>query len=554
MRIDRLGFLSASLLAVVVPAVAQPANDNWANRKTIPALPFDDLETDIGAATLEAATDPIVVCQSRFPTQGGNTVWYSYTTGASTEYLTLDTGGSNYTTLLTVYTGSPGTFRMVAGGCRHGSQLAGLRLRPDTTYSIEVARVSPSPSAAALRFLVRAAARYVVNTTQDVWDGACSADSCSLREAIVASNVHPGAVLLAAGTYVLEHADIGETTDLDVASGMGIYGAGADHTRIDGNQRDRVLHLRSGGTVLVADLTITNGTDSGDGGGIFAEGVGFLWIEGVTVAGNVAGGRGGGVRMLGRGIITRTTIAMNQAGIAGGGLSAVGPNDTRVEVRETTIADNTSLGTGGGVHSSSRVRFTNVTISGNRAHTHGGGLHALVGGAVAILSSTIAGNIADFDANSTGNGGGLRLDNLAPTTITHTVITDNVDRNASAAPECSTAGMTVLTTSYNHVETVAGGCGFTGTGDVTGTDAEISPLADHGGPTLTHAPLAGSPVIDAGDPAGCQDDQGFTLSTDQRLMVRHFDGDGDGVAVCDKGSVEFGAEDVIFRDGFESVG
>jgi len=47
--------------------------------------------------------------------------------------------------------------------------------------------------------------------------------------------------------------------------------------------------------------------------------------------------------------------------------------------------------------------------------------------------------------------------------------------------------------------------GFDGPGDQVGTatnpiDARLGPLADNGGPTLTHALLRGSPAIDTGDP------------------------------------------------------
>ena len=40
-------------------------------------------------------------------------------------------------------------------------------------------------------------------------------------------------------------------------------------------------------------------------------------------------------------------------------------------------------------------------------------------------------------------------------------------------------------------------------GDTLGGDPMLAPLADNGGPTLTHALLAGSPAIDAGSNLGC---------------------------------------------------
>ena len=49
-------------------------------------------------------------------------------------------------------------------------------------------------------------------------------------------------------------------------------------------------------------------------------------------------------------------------------------------------------------------------------------------------------------------------------------------------------------------------------------------MADNGGPTLTHALLAGSPAIDAGDNALCS-------ATDQRSVARD--------VACDVGSFEY---------------
>src|SRR5262249_34515774 len=49
------------------------------------------------------------------------------------------------------------------------------------------------------------------------------------------------------------------------------------------------------------------------------------------------------------------------------------------------------------------------------------------------------------------------------------------------------------------------------TGNVAGLDPKLGPLASNGGPTMTHALLAGSPALDAG--GGCS-------ATDQRGTAR----------------------------------
>ena len=69
-------------------------------------------------------------------------------------------------------------------------------------------------------------------------------------------------------------------------------------------------------------------------------------------------------------------------------------------------------------------------------------------------------------------------------------------------------------------------CNLTAAGDQPDTDPMVDVLADNGGPTLTHALLAGSPAIDAGDDSLCP-------ATDQRGVSRPLG------AHCDIGSFEF---------------
>jgi hypothetical protein len=58
---------------------------------------------------------------------------------------------------------------------------------------------------------------------------------------------------------------------------------------------------------------------------------------------------------------------------------------------------------------------------------------------------------------------------------------------------------TITSHGYNISSDDGGGL-LNGPGDQINTDPLLGPLQDNGGPTLTHAPLPGSPAIDAGDP------------------------------------------------------
>jgi hypothetical protein len=97
----------------------------------------------------------------------------------------------------------------------------------------------------------------------------------------------------------------------------------------------------------------------------------------------------------------------------------------------------------------------------------------------------------------------------------------------AAADHC---GGTGVTSGGNNLDS-NGSCAFAASGDQNDVDPQLGPLADNGGPTLTHFPAVGSPVLDHGAAADCP-------ATDQRGEARPVDADGDGTAVCDIGAVE----------------
>jgi hypothetical protein len=98
----------AVVLVFLLPGVASaaPANDNFAGRETIAALPFSDT-TDTTTATLEGGEPESAEgdCVLNPPGYMDKTVWYQFT--APTEaILTADTFGSDFDTVIAVWTGT----------------------------------------------------------------------------------------------------------------------------------------------------------------------------------------------------------------------------------------------------------------------------------------------------------------------------------------------------------------------------------------------------------------------------------------------------------------
>jgi hypothetical protein len=123
------GFFSetGNLVFNVAPFVG-PENDNFANATSIGSLPFTgSLSTD------GATTEPGEPSPSCAP--GGSTVWYSFTPAADMS-IAADTLGSNFNTVLSVFTGSDfATLQPV--GCQVGNRLF-LNLTAGTTYYFQV--------------------------------------------------------------------------------------------------------------------------------------------------------------------------------------------------------------------------------------------------------------------------------------------------------------------------------------------------------------------------------------------------------------------------------
>ncbi len=191
------------------------------------------------------------------------------------------------------------------------------------------------------------------------------------------------------------------------------------------------------------------------------------------------------------------------------------------------------MGLGGGIADyRATLMLTNSTVSGNIANgigydADGGGIFN--GHWLTLNSSTVV--------NNTGSGaGGVYSDSLIPVSFKNTIVACNTTLDGQAS-DCKG---TLTSEGYNLIQTVHAECTITGdtTGNITGQDPILSPLADNGGPTQTHALQATSPAIDQ-IPDGTNGCAAGT-STDQRGAVRA-DGAGQGGSACDIGAFESGS-------------
>ena len=373
----------------------------------------------------------------------------------------------------------------------------------------------------------------------------------------------------------------------DSGSGGGIYSTGTltvTNSIVSGN----ATGSGSGGAFVYGGDYDGSGRNSGAGGGIFSTGV--LVVSGSTVSGNTTGeggsgsspnsygygyqqpfpgnggnsGAGGGIYSAGTLEVTSSTISGNTTGFSGiGGLTTIYNGDVSYSFYEGlqgtsgggggiynagtgTLTSSTVSGNqtgsglysgatgyvsdygvgGGGVFNRGSLAIVNGTISGNATRSSGDGGGIYNGGLLTITGSTINGNAAGFFQNAFTVGAGGGIFNVGTADLSNTIVANN--RPGGAIEGSSVSG------SFNLIDDGSGGLE-----DTITFDPRLGPLADNGGPTQTHALLAGSPAVGNGSNALAVDAGGNPLLTDQR---------GPGFNRIASGTVDIGA----FESDFET--
>lgn len=266
------------------------------------------------------------------------------------------------------------------------------------------------------------------------------------------------------GTTLMYAPGGGETFDLT------INGAGAASTILNGGGSVQVLNLQGNGNVSLSGVTITNGSETGQGGGLLGQALsGTFSISDTTISNSTATGFGGGAQIGGMHIsITNSTISGNTAGGNGGGLELFcSDTASTLALTNSTISGNTADGTGGGIDlagcPTATIDGTTISDNSNTPGNFGTGLFVDINTAttLTINNTTISGNStggpcgvgADsgvgaalfargpvnitrsrFDNNTTlcpGDGAGILLVHGSPSTDTVTIADSFFTRNTS---------------------------------------------------------------------------------------------------------------------------
>lgn len=395
---------------------------------------------------------------------------------------------------------------------------------------------------------------------------------------------------IAPGTY-LENLVIG----IDVTL---VGTQGQDVTFLDGGAAvaQRVVRVAAATTIAIDGVTIRNGTTIGQsGGGVAVDGT--LLLTNSTIRNNTTNRYGGGVYgSPGSDIVIDNCLFEQNSSNAGNSYAARGggvfSRDGDLSVMGSILTDNRAsmyvkatcsfpIGRGGGglgFRSNGTLLIANSTISNNRASCDGGGLTILPGSTTAtpepatIINTTISGNMAAYGAGMvatrfdfqnvtmtanlaassyygynysySGHGGGINAYGDAADHVVHnSILAGNESLSSGSSTIPADLRGSFLSAGYNLIGTEGLASGFVNgvMGDQVGTDLnpidpELGELRNNGGPTHTHAPRVGSPVIDAGDPVSFQ-------ALDQRGMPRPI-----GLR-SDIGAVEFELRDATFCNG-----
>ena len=339
-------------------------------------------------------------------------------------------------------------------------------------------------------FIAQASGPIVVNSPAD---SIADDGFCTLPEAIIAANddvssgESTGECIAEDGADTIQFSVTG-TIDLsdtlpEITGDLDIEGPGAtDLTIRRYNETDfRLFTIASETEVTIAWLTLADGNLPSANGGAINNNGDLLVLE--SVFEDNFSTAGGAIFNAGSLTVDQTTFR-NNGGHSGGAIYSTGTteiNNSTFSGNQATANDGGAIFAGGGT-----VTISNSTVSANSAVQYGGGLvtSADTPSTVNVFNSTFYGNSAGY------SGGGLSKFQ-GTISLKNTIV--------AASPSGGNCSGSLTSLGYNLSSDNS--CGFSASGDQQNVDPLLGSLADNGGFSQTHALLADSPAIDAGDPA-----------------------------------------------------
>jgi hypothetical protein len=514
--------------ATVSPATLTFTNANWNIAQTVIVTAADELIVDgnqtstttvsVNDATSDNAFDPLADQTVSVTTVDNDVLTISITApdadadentagtgtyrvsrnsvlGNTTVQLAIDASSSavaadwtqSGATFASRTPGSTGTASITAG-----NTFVDITLTPSADLHAEAAETAQLNVVADAAYTVGSPANatvtigqndFVVINTNDGGEG-------TLRQAVLNANALGGnpTITFDATAFATSQTITLTSDQIVVNNPLTVQGTGAQLLTLNGNATNRIFNINGEIIVTLNDFTATNGATTSWGGAINLVNGPTVTLQRCVVSNSTSQTQGGGI-YLNRGTLNllNSTVSGNTSTTIGGGGIATGTSivNATVNLVNSTVSGNTGANGGAMLFGSNAVvSLLNTTVTNNTT-TQGPNVES-GGGAVTVANSLIAANQintghADVGGAFTSNGGNLIGDGGSATGFTHGANNDQVGNGAVRI------------------------------------NPLLGPLANNGGPTPTHALLAGSPAINAGItaniPGGVTTDQrgtGFT--------------------------------------------
>ncbi len=414
--------------------------------------------------------------------------------------------------------GSPGTLRSVIAAAADGDTIdlstSGCSTITLTAGQLAVTQngltlIGPPVTAAgpALSIDGNRASRVILSTGTS---GALEIDNITITNGykLAADNAQAnGGAIFTTNDLVLNNSAVTNSS----ASGYYVFGGAV---LVVGNATINNSQITGNSGIAATSATSTSSQVGVVGGAIYA--VNNIYLKNSTISGNSA-------------LVGTNANAATPGILAGGGI-AIGyfGNSTASTIVGSTISGNYSYGRSGGIEANHYLTITNSTVSGNSAYFIGA-INAY-GAIVNVQNSTIAFN---YGYNSTGGVYGPGSNGSI--TMNSTIVANNTVTSAATPSDLNAAGSVTAAGDNNLIVASDGNVAFAN--PQLSADPMLSPLANNGGATQTHALDPASPAVTKGNNVA-------GLLNDQRGFPRW-----DGM-LTDIGAYEL-TNDRIFANGFE---